>query len=306
MRRFLACAACLVVPWLSCAADGVVQGPRGLYLDAARAGDSTVVAVGERGAIQRSTDAGRTWLAVASPTSATLTGLTFADAQTGWTVGHEGVVLTTRDGGSTWQTQAPEINRDTIFLGVAAQSSSHVLAHGAFGTAWLTADGGRTWQSVPVLSGDMHLNRVLPLPEGWALAGESGTLFQTNATLGAPRFIVPDVSASLHDLVRIDAQTLLATGLEGTVLRSENNGRDWQPVSLPTQGLIAAAAVVAPGTVLLAGAGDSFYVSQDSGRSFAAAPHPTGKAVSRLVALEAGWYLVVGEQGLTRVPLSFP
>ena len=39
------------------------------------------------------------------PVSADLTALHFANAQQGWAVGHEGVVLHTPDGGASWTLQ---------------------------------------------------------------------------------------------------------------------------------------------------------------------------------------------------------
>jgi len=63
------------------------------------------VAVGERGHIIYSEDKCRTWNQAQVPVSVTLTAVTFPTVEDGWAVGHDGIVLHTRDGGKTWEKQ---------------------------------------------------------------------------------------------------------------------------------------------------------------------------------------------------------
>src|SRR5579859_3734540 len=78
--------------------------PPGLLLLDAIAVGPDIVAVGERGTILRSTDAGQSWRSATLPASATLTAVNFApDAHHGWAVGHDALILTTGDGGHVWQ-----------------------------------------------------------------------------------------------------------------------------------------------------------------------------------------------------------
>ncbi|WP_020681307.1 WD40/YVTN/BNR-like repeat-containing protein [Marinobacterium rhizophilum] len=72
-----------------------------LLLDIERVGDS-LVAVGERGHILISGDEGEKWRQVPAPVRVTLTNTFFVDDRFGWTVGHDGIVLKTEDGGNTW------------------------------------------------------------------------------------------------------------------------------------------------------------------------------------------------------------
>lgn len=74
------------------------------YLDLADAG-GRVVAVGDRGKILYSDDEGAHWQVAASPTEVLLTSVCFVDARHGWAVGHDALVLGTRDGGETWNVQ---------------------------------------------------------------------------------------------------------------------------------------------------------------------------------------------------------
>lgn len=73
-------------------------------LSVARAGEA-MISVGLHGLIQRSTDEGRTWQQVDSPVSSDLVQVRFRDERNGWIVGHDALVMHTRDGGNSWQVQ---------------------------------------------------------------------------------------------------------------------------------------------------------------------------------------------------------
>src|SRR5713101_8159986 len=55
--------------------------------------DHTVVAVGEPGTILRTTDGGATWSIQSSPTTSTLRGVSFTDANVGTAVGDSGTIV---------------------------------------------------------------------------------------------------------------------------------------------------------------------------------------------------------------------
>ena len=77
---------------------------RSAMFSIARAGER-LVAAGERGQVIYSDDCAAHWQQAAVPVGVTLTALQFIDERFGWAVGHGGVVLATRDGGTTWQRQ---------------------------------------------------------------------------------------------------------------------------------------------------------------------------------------------------------
>ena len=61
-------------------------------------------AVGERGTLLRTTDAGESWSSIDVPTTQDLTAVCFTDASNGWIVGDGEAILHTPDGGLTWTT----------------------------------------------------------------------------------------------------------------------------------------------------------------------------------------------------------
>lgn len=150
----------------------------------ARAGDD-LISVGPRGLIQRSSDAGKSWLQVPSPVSSDLVQVRFRDAQHGWIVGHDSVLLHSNDGGRSWKVQldgrsllsllrevygqradngdqAAEDMLGEISLAMSTAANPDVLASplldvlfdargngfvvGAFGMILRSSDDGATWE----------------------------------------------------------------------------------------------------------------------------------------------------------------
>lgn len=75
-----------------------------LLQDVVRVG-SRLVAVGDRGHIIWSDDSGHSWNQADVPTRQMLNAVFFVNENKGWAVGHDGLVLMTRDGGKTWELQ---------------------------------------------------------------------------------------------------------------------------------------------------------------------------------------------------------
>ncbi|MCX6950330.1 MAG: hypothetical protein NTX39_11800, partial [Opitutae bacterium] len=71
---------------------------RSLLLSIVNTGQQ-LVAVGDHGHVLISSDHGRHWTQQIAPTRALLTSVSFPDAQHGWAVGHDGVIMATRDSG---------------------------------------------------------------------------------------------------------------------------------------------------------------------------------------------------------------
>ncbi|HGS8179469.1 YCF48-related protein [Pseudomonas aeruginosa] len=145
----------------------------------------TLVSVGPRGLIQRSTDGGQSWQQVPSPVSSDLVQVRFSDERNGWIVGHDSVLLHTSDGGDSWQIQldgrrllallqgwygqraeagdaiADDMLREISmamstsatpdvlpapFLDVLFDGRGHGFVVGAFGMILHSQDAGATWE----------------------------------------------------------------------------------------------------------------------------------------------------------------
>jgi photosystem II stability/assembly factor-like uncharacterized protein len=282
------------------AARATPGGVRSLLLDGAVLADGAVVAVGERGAILLSQDAGETWSTIPCPVDFALTGVSFTDASTGWICGHGGVILATRNGGRQWERQLSEESNETVFLDVVALDPQNVVVVGAFGAVRISQDGGRTWTAPSTPGEDAHLNRILADRTGtlW-LAGERGLLLQSvDRGLTWEQSEVPNDAPSLYGLLRLGSGELLVHGLRGHAWRVNAQGQVTD-VAIETPVMLAASCRLSSGAVLLAGAPRWFFISEDDGRTFNRIALPLTTAVAELLPLPDGRVLALGEAGIS-------
>jgi photosystem II stability/assembly factor-like uncharacterized protein len=274
---------------------------RTLLLDAALAGPA-VVAVGERGTILRSPDNAQSWTAAKTPTVATLTGVSFADPEHGWAVGHDALILVTADGGVTWTKQWQGDNLSDSFLDVLALDSMHAIAVGAYGLCTSTSDAGKTWTRQRVQAEDYHLNAITRGPSGTLyIAGEHGTLLRSldaGATWTAMR---SPYAGSFYGVLPIDGRTLLAYGLRARVFRSTDDGATWTAIDVGRTELIATGIRERSGTLLLAGQTRVLLVSLDDGITFAPRDAGVTTGIAQLLEMPDGHVLTLGEAGAKRI-----
>ncbi|MGC4075120.1 MAG: YCF48-related protein [Nibricoccus sp.] len=290
-----------LAPFACAASTALPYAARGLLLDAALNGHA-IVAVGERGAIVRSVDSGETWEVLASPTRATLTGISFANPTVGWAVGHDGLILTTRDGGETWTEQFHAEDRETVFLDVAAIDSSRAVAVGAFGVCYTTKDGGRNWVRLKLIDEDNHLNRITVGRDAELfIAGERGTLLHLPSFNKSIERLPSPEDVSFYGLTPIAGNTLLAYGLRGHIYRSQDGGQTWERIESPLQALFSTAIRLKSGTILVAGQARAFLVSRDGGYTFRAWEPPITTAVAEIMEAPNGLLLAFGEAGISRL-----
>lgn len=132
----------------------------------ARGGTQSTFACSTQGAVARSANRGP-WQALETGTGGYLSGLFFVSDRVGWVVGHNGLIIATRDRGDHWEQQASGTTwplRDVYFA-----SENRGFAAGGNGTLIGTDDGGRTWQPL-VTAGTGRAGRHAWLPPPWYFA----------------------------------------------------------------------------------------------------------------------------------------
>jgi len=274
--------------------------PRMLLLDAAQA-DQDIIAVGERGTILRSSDNGQKWDAIASPTLATLTAVTFArDGQHGWAVGHDASVLATADGGLSWTVAHQGPNLEVAYLDVCAADEDTIIVIGAYGQSLRSLDAGKSWQSLMVQDSDSHLNCISQGDNGTLyIAGERGTLLRSKDRGETWDNIASPYDGSFYGILPLADAKLLAYGLRGHIYRSLDDGGNWTSVPIATHPLLAAACVLSPGNIVLAGQARAFLISRDGGSTFTPWAQTQTTGVAQLMVTTDGRLLAFGESGVT-------
>ena len=299
---------------------------RSLLIDLAWAG-KRVVAVGERGHILHSEDAGSTWTQSPVPASANLTAVWFADAMHGWAVGHVETILRTEDGGDSWQLVHFEPEEPQPLLDVCFADASRGVAVGAYGVVYTTADGGAVWSQVPFepdplpgaakveaseddmdadvdLGFEFHLNAIARAPAGRMYIGaEAGRLFRSDDDGAHWRELPSPYDGSFYGVLPLDGDALLAFGLRGNLWRSEDGGANWAVIQTGTTALLNAGARIDDKTVVIVGMAGVVLVSRDGGLSFALTQQDDRKALSAVVPSGDGALIVAGEGGVRRLSL---
>ena len=281
--------------------QAALQSPKALAaatLAVARAG-SRLVAVGERGTVLLSDDAGEHWRQASVPVRVTLTSVRFINDRTGWATGHLGVILRSDDAGQTWTKQLDGVQAaaavaaasqdslderarrdarrfadegpDKPFFDIDFADAEHGFAVGAYNMAFSTRDGGKTWQ--PALSRlpnpkNLHLYGVRCAGNKVVVVGEQGLLLRSNDAGARFTAIASPYKGSLFGLLAARSGSLIAYGLRGSAVRSTDHGEHWETLSTGLPMSITAAADLGPaGLALLSQTGD-LLLSRDDGASF--------------------------------------
>jgi photosystem II stability/assembly factor-like uncharacterized protein len=279
--------------------------PRSLLLDIVNTGER-LVAVGDRGAVLVSAD-GKEWTQVQTPTRAALTAVTFADAQNGWAVGHDAVILRTSDGGRSWALQNFEPELEMPFLDVLFLDAQRGFVIGAYGLLYGTVDGGETWEEVdtPIREDEWHFNSMTRLRDGSLfIAGESGTLAhstdegQTWALLESP------YDSSLFGALPYGDKGVVIFGLRGNVfITNDVAGGEWNEITTGTVASMFGGTTLADGRSVLVGVNGTVMVSADGMDEVTLLKSAAGTPLSSAVGF-GDVLLAVGESGIQRVALQ--
>ena len=229
---------------------------KGLLLGIARAGDK-LVAVGGNGVIVTSSD-GSSWTQVPSPVDVALTSVAFANASTGWAVGHDALVLATTDGGQTWKVQNFQPALNSPLFSIQALSNTSAIAVGAFGLLKITEDGGSTWTDViaPEVNGEsLHLNAVTRLANGkLVVVGERGLVGISDDGQQWRRLASP-YEGSFFGVLPWGVDGALAFGMRGNAyVTTHADSGEWRKLELGTTASFFGGQALASDQVILTGA----------------------------------------------------
>ena len=264
------------------------RAPKAMLTALALAGPRTV-AVGERGIVLvRDGGANAPWRQATVPVSVTLTGVAFADASNGWAVGHDGVILSTNDGGAQWSTRFDGNQANALMLadakaavekaqaagtGAGAGSAALADAENALGDIEAAAKFG---PSRPLLGVWFRDART-----GYAV-GAYGQAFRTTdggahwSSMGAG---LPNPEGLHYNAIAGGPGNVLAiAGEGGYVYRSTDGGASWQRIETGYGGQLYG--VIFTGRSMLAyGFGGHVFRSEDGGATWRETPAVTKKSL---------------------------
>ncbi len=213
-----------------------------LMLDVQLVGER-IIAVGARGLIVYSDDQGKRWQQASVPVSVSLVAMHFPDQTHGWVVGHSGVVLHTRDAGSTWEKQFDGREANALVL---KQAEARV----------------KTLRE--------QLQRASGDEEGLAYALEDAEFALEDATLDA-------ASGPAKPLLAVwfkDAKTGFVLGAYGFFFKTDDGGQSWENIAGRLENFdryhLNAMTTLGNGSLMIVGEAGQMFVSQDDGDSWEA------------------------------------
>ncbi len=277
---------------------------RSMMLDVTRAGER-IVAVGDRGVILLSDDEGQSWRQPAVvPVNATLNAVSFADALTGWAVGHWGVILRTVDGGETWTRQRIDTSEDRPLFSVHFSDARNGIAVGLWSLLLRTNDGGETWEDVALAAppgdtrADRNLMRIFADTRGILfIVGERGTVLRSTDQGQSWDYRETDYHGSFWTGVALPDDTLLVAGLRGNLYRSLDSGDTWVAAQSTTHSSITH--IVSFDTRVLAVALDGVSLeSLDGGATFVAHQRDDRIALTAAAPLNDGRVIIFSRTGV--------
>lgn len=267
------------------------KASQGLLLDVTSAG-ARLVAVGEKGRIIYSEDAGAKWIQAEVPVCVTLTAVSFPTPQKGWAVGHDGVVLHSSDGGKHWSKQldGSQLNPrayDQLEKMSKAEASRGRASNGA-GQAMAVDRGG-----LEIYLKDLKVVKdegaTLPLLDVWFaneregfVVGAFGMAARTSdgGDTWNPILDRLDNPQGLHYYgIAPVGRDLFIAGESGMLLRSEDQGKTWTKLESPYEGSYFGIVGTRDGKAVIAfGLRGSAFRSIDRGKSWKPISLPTGAA----------------------------
>lgn len=294
-----------------------------LLLDVEQAGDR-LVAVGSRGHIVYSDDMGDSWTQAPSPTRQMLTAVDFVDASNGWAVGHDSLILRTRDGGENWEIQYRDPTLDESrddqaggllerpLMDVWFRDANTGFAVGAYGLFLRTDDGGQNWEELPDLIDNefgFHYNAMTAVKDtGLFLVGEMGTMYRST-DFGDTWETIQDLpyDGSLFGTAGTGrAGEVLIWGLRGNMYRSSDFGDTWDQIRLQTpdgdelQATLSSGQLSEDGKLVVVGVGGVVVISEDNGRTFDVQVRSDRVALATAAILPTGNLLLLGQRGAVK------
>lgn len=276
---------------------------KSLLLAGDRLGKLTVV-VGERGHLLRSEDDGATWDQIQVPTRSMLCAVEMIDLERGWAAGHDAVILTTTDGGRSWQLQHRQEEWESPIFDLWFEDASHGIAVGGYGLFLETRDGGSTWnrrfidEEEPHFYGIVADGHVGDGGAGLLMVGEFGTVLGSSDSGGNwTRYDCP-YEGTFFGALCAAPRDWLVFGLRGNLLHSKDRGKSWQVLESQTEASLFASALDEDGTITLVGSEGVFLERKAGVDSFDRFEISGRPLLSDVMLMQDGRRLLLGKGGL--------
>lgn len=190
------------------------------------------------------------------------------------------------------------------FLDIWFRDEQHGLAVGAYGMIYRSQNGGASWQiSVAGIDNPdrYHYYSIAAANNGSLfLSGEAGLLYRSRDEGLSWELLDAGYDGSFFGLVVTAGQSVLAFGLRGNILLSEDDGESWQSSAVENNPHLSlyGGSRLADGSLSLVGAGGVILTSVDNGVNFKSKIMSGRSTLSSVAGEDPKSALAVGMGGL--------
>jgi CSLREA domain-containing protein len=252
-------------------------------------------AVGNDGAIRKTTNGGTTWTTQTSGTTNALTSVWGSDTNTLWAVGTSGIILKTTNGGTSWTAQTSGTMQ--VLRSVWGSDADTLWTVGDGGTIRKTTDGGTSWTAqTSGTSSSLRSVWGIDADTAWTM-GNSGTILKT--TDGGTNWTAQTsgTTETLQSVWGSDAGTLWAVGARGTILKTTDGGTSWTTQTSNTTQTLQSVRGSDANTVWAVGFNGTILKTTDGGTNWTFQNSGTANSLNSVWGSDAGTLWAVGGSG---------
>jgi len=201
-----------------------------------------------------------------SNTSSWLRSIYAINDQTCWSVGNDGSIQRTVDGGMTWESQTS--GTSNVLNSTFFSNEMTGWATGQYGTILNTTNGGEDWnEQTSGTSNNLQSIFFINGQTGWTV-GRSGTILKT---MDGGTNWVPQNSEStswLYSVCFVTANNGWAVGSNGTILNTADGGETWESQVSGTTNYLSSAHFYDSDTGWVVGSSGTILKTSDGGNNW--------------------------------------
>ncbi len=195
--------------------------------------NNEIYIAGNYGKILKSQNSGKSWLRLETNIEKHLQDISAWDKSKLVAVGNDGVIITTEDGGETWdKADAPKSEIANRLLKVHCYPNGEAWAVGEGGMIIQSMDYGKTWVVMRDEIEDVIFSDVVKLNSGEIIVvGEYGRVLKSTGKKKWDEVTIENSNSSLTAISTNTDGDILAVGLDGVMISSTDAGKTWRLVS---------------------------------------------------------------------------
>lgn len=221
----------------------------------------------------------------------------FVNAETGWAVGENGLIVTTSDGGNNWISQNSGAGWTLQSVYFVDENTGWTVDQ--YNRILKTVDGGEIWyEQVRVIGGGFHSVFFVDENTGWAVGSEVVKTNDGGITWVEQSIPGPFWTINLRDAYFLDEDIGWAVGGFGKIIKTVDGGSNWIEQSSNTSTILRSTHFVNENTGWAVGNGGTMLKTTDGGDNWVEQNSGTTKSLHSIAFANENTGWAIGIDGL--------